>query len=378
MMLVDLIDVPAPSSLPAPYGLLLFFKVFGFTLHMIFMNLVYVGWPVALVLARHRNPVYRDAGRRLIRRMPVIIALAVNTGIVPLLFLQAAYGRWFYTATILMAWPWFAMIPMLVGAYAGVYYSVRVMESDGVKGSRWTSMVGWASALGFLFIGHLFSHGLSLMTRVNAWESIARGQDVAGSVMGLGWNFGDPTLIPRWLLMIALALMTTGVYFAVDAGLFQPALESPAVSRLLRFSWGLYTLGMVAFAVTGSVYIFYTLDPAIRGVLFEAPWSFLTVATAVVPGIPWSMLTLARSRFRGWLPGLVGAGQVLVLTLNAVSRQLVQHLELLRFVRLPSAVQPWTGPFMIFLVLFVAGTGLIGWMIHRVYRDVMDARRKIP
>ena len=53
--------------------------------------------------------------------MPVIVAVGVNLGIVPLLFVQLAYYKVFYPATILMAWFWLAIIVLLIPAYYGVY-----------------------------------------------------------------------------------------------------------------------------------------------------------------------------------------------------------------------------------------------------------------
>ena len=58
---------------------------------------------------------------RLLRQMPVIVAVGVNLGVVPLLFVQLAYHRVFYPATILMAWFWLGIIVLLIPAYYGVY-----------------------------------------------------------------------------------------------------------------------------------------------------------------------------------------------------------------------------------------------------------------
>ncbi|NIQ53274.1 MAG: hypothetical protein GWN71_07465, partial [Gammaproteobacteria bacterium] len=67
-------------------------KVFGFWLHAFFMNLWFAGLLVGLVLARRQGPT-AEAGRRLLRAMPIIIALGINAGIVPLLFLQVLYPQ---------------------------------------------------------------------------------------------------------------------------------------------------------------------------------------------------------------------------------------------------------------------------------------------
>ena len=63
----------------------------------------------------------RRFGSRLMAQMPVIIAMGINFGIVPLLFIQVGFGQVFYPATILMAWFWFSVIVLLVPAYYGVY-----------------------------------------------------------------------------------------------------------------------------------------------------------------------------------------------------------------------------------------------------------------
>ena len=76
---------------------------------------------VALLLRFRSNEHARRFAARLLRQMPVIVAVGVNLGIVPLLFLQLAYYRFFYPATILMAWFWLAIIGLLIPAYYGVY-----------------------------------------------------------------------------------------------------------------------------------------------------------------------------------------------------------------------------------------------------------------
>ncbi len=63
----------------------------------------------------------RRFAARLLQQMPVIVAFGVNLGIVPLLFVQVAYYKVFYPATILMAWFWLAIIGLLIPAYYGVY-----------------------------------------------------------------------------------------------------------------------------------------------------------------------------------------------------------------------------------------------------------------
>ncbi|NLE62040.1 MAG: hypothetical protein GX616_27095 [Planctomycetes bacterium] len=64
---------------------------------------------------------------------------------------------------------------------------------------------------------------------------------------------------------------------------------------------------------------------------------------------------------------VVGAAQFLVLGTNAISRQVVQNIELRAYYRpaeFPLDVQ-WS-PLVLFLVTFVAGLGVVIWMIRQI------------
>src|SRR5438128_1174654 len=102
----DLIDQSKGWELPAPAELILVLKTVGFALHAVPMNLWYAGIVVAMLLAWRGGEHARRFSARFMRQMPVIIALGINFGIVPLLFVQVGLAPVFYPATILMAWPW--------------------------------------------------------------------------------------------------------------------------------------------------------------------------------------------------------------------------------------------------------------------------------
>lgn len=93
----------------------------------------------------------------------------------------------------------------------------------------------------------------------------------------------------------------------------------------------------------------------------------LTLVTAVATGAVWQLLWRIRSM--GPSKGLalgVAIGQVGVVALNAVSRQLVQNVGLAPYLDVASeAVDIQWGPMILFLVLFVIGVGVIVWMLRR-------------
>jgi hypothetical protein len=362
----QLIGPASPLGLPAPYWLIAAFKVLGFTLHMIPMNLWFVGILVAMLLRRQSKGDARLFADRLMSQMPIIIALGINLGIVPLLFTQVAYYRVFYPATILMAWPWFAVIVLLVFAYYGVYlYAVGLRREKPTAIAR---AAGWAAAFIFVVIGFTFSSAFSLMTNLAAWPALWRATAVGGAVWGTATNVGDPTLLPRWLMVIGLALTTTAAYVTVDAGLLARGGRESYRRWAPAFALRLYTFGIVWFAAAGSWYVFGTWQGDVRQFMFALPLLILTALTAVAPGLPWLLILAQRRGATPALAALTGAAQVGVLAANGISRQVVQNAELRRFLDVTSeTVRMQWSPLLVFLILFVAGLAVVAWMVRRVW-----------
>ena len=97
------INVNELSGLPAPYWFIQLFKVLGFILHSIPMHLWLAGLPIGLFLLMIGGVNAKTFAKRLLKQLPVVMAFGVNLGIVPLLFIQVAYYKVFYPATIFMA-----------------------------------------------------------------------------------------------------------------------------------------------------------------------------------------------------------------------------------------------------------------------------------
>jgi len=419
-MLID----QTQALMPAPVWFVQFFKALGFTLHTVPMNLWYAGLLIALWLHLRGNEHERRFAGRLLRQMPVIVAVGINLGIVPLLFIQLAYYKVFYPATILMAWFWLGIIVLLIPAYYGVYayaWGLRRLATDeasipgnprhretppncngGALGSGkdlsepalapWQKVAGWCAALFFICIGFTFANGLSLMEHVQRWPELWNAHNVAGAATGAALNVGDPTLWPRWLLMFGLALGTTAVWVLVDAVWLTRGTTDEAYQR---WAWGfakkLYTFGMLWAAAAGSWYVFHTWPAGLRYTMFQWPLIVLTIATAVAPGLPWLLMMTAglcsakratgdcpnfRPSENGTVPfgtraivAVIALCQFAVLGVNATSRQIVQNINLERFVNVsaqPTDVQ-W-GPLWMFLIAFVLGLGVVGWMIAQIVK----------
>ncbi len=362
----ELLASSSPLGNPAPFWFLELFKVLGFTLHMVPMNLWYAGIVLAVLFRWRGGEHARTFSARLMRQMPIIIAMGVNLGIVPLLFTQVAYYKVFYPATILMAWPWLMIVPMLAVAYYGVYFYVSGLK-EGAEMKRLKLMAGWASAGLFLVIGFVFANGFSLMTALDRWPELWKGSSTAGAALGTALNVGDGSLWPRWLMMFGLAMTTLAVYVVVDAAFFARR-ESEEYRRWARaFAIKLSTAGVVWFAATGSWYVFIAMPDAIRSDILGGPWLALTIITAISIGLPWLLIAMQAGGVTRSLAVLTGLAQFSVLGLNAFSRQLVQNAQLKPFwdVAAERVNSQWS-PLFVFLLLFVVGLVVVLWMVRQV------------
>ncbi len=252
---LNVIPTIDPNPLPAPYWVFKVLLVVTFFLHIVAMNFLLGGGVLALV-ARwgSRKP---DLGNRmfldLARKLPVLVPATVTLGIAPLLFLQVLYGQFFYTSSIVMAWPWFLVLVMLTIAYYGFYYaSFRSGRQIGRAGA-----VMVLSVLLILLIGFLFSNNLTLSQSPSRWA----GKYFADTA---GWNLNltEPTLIPRFLHFF-LAAVAVGGLFLVFLAQARWTADNAYARQLLRFGGKAFMYATMAQVVVGII-LLASLPRALR------------------------------------------------------------------------------------------------------------------
>jgi len=103
--------------------------------------------------------------------------------------------------------------------------------------------------------------------------------------------------------------------------------------------------------------------------MFPFPTVALTLVTAASPWFAVGLIWLWRRREIGRLEAAaIGAVQFAALGLNALSRQIVQDLELQRrlFDVANRRVEVEWGPLLMFLAAFAAGAAVVAWMVYQL------------
>ena len=111
--------IPSADSIPVNWWWFQVLLIVTFLLHLILMNFI-LGGSLLSLWDVFRNKTFKKESMTI----PTLIALTINLGVPPLLFLQVIYGNFFYTSSVIMASPWILVIPVLILAYYGAYIYV--------------------------------------------------------------------------------------------------------------------------------------------------------------------------------------------------------------------------------------------------------------
>jgi len=356
----NLIPTLDPNPLPAPCWLFQLLLMVTFFLHIVAMNFVLGGGILALVSKwRSKN---QESGERifldLAKKLPVLLPATITLGIAPLLFVQVLYGQFFYTSSILMAWPWFLVLVFLTTAYYGFYYV-------SYRGGRPTGRAGGVmlcSVLLVFLIGFLFSNNLTLSQTPSRWA----GKYFANPA---GWNLNltEPTLIPRFLHFVVAAVAVGGLLL-VFLALANWKRDHEYARQLLQFGGKAFMYATMAQIVVGIVFL-VSLPRDLRMLFMgDSPLATILLLIGVSGGIGAIFLmsdALRKESIRMaafYVPGLLAV----VIACMSIMRDLLRDASLQPYFHLGQfAVKTQWSVLPLFLALFVAGVVLWFVMLKR-------------
>jgi hypothetical protein len=363
--------VPALDALPLP-GPVWLFKLLlhlTFVLHLVAMNFLLGGATIAVVerIRGRTRPASRELARWIERRLPVTMAFTVTLGVAPLLFLQAMYGHLFYTSSVLMAWPWLLVIPLVIVTY----YLAYLLSFKGDEASEGLRLAGWIVAIALVVIAFIYVNNMSLAIRPDSWAG-----KYFASARGNQLNLGDRTLWPRFLHMIAAAMAVAGLIVAWF-GARRMAHDDPHGAAMHR-------VGTVWFLVpTAGQFVFglWFLISLPKDVMmtFMGGSALGTALLALAVLLPIAMLLLQALAFRSPSPLSMTSITATLLLVTVVAmvllRDLVRDAMLDPVFHLDTiAVQPQWSVFAPFALLLVVALAVTGWMT-KVLLQASPAKR---
>lgn len=350
-----------PIPLPAPIWLLKLLHIVTLTLHFVAVEMLLGGLLLAVVLSLFRgSPSSLVTARALARRLTVVMTYVINLGVPPLLFAQVLYGRALYTSSVLIGVYWISIIGLLTLTYWLLYQFTGRLEAG--KSAWWVGMIAWLLAGS---IARLLSTNMTLMLRPEVWRDM-----YSASAMGVYLPTGDPTLLPRWGLMMGGGPFIAGLWLIYLSG------RSTFTAEEKRF---VANLGGLVAAGFGIIYLFAGMCVAIvqpqtvKIALETLPlykfasygWLALVVVAVLVSAIS-GFVKIASS----WLSWICVLLAVLIQLTFVIYRDGIRDLTLLS-----KGYNVWDRVVVtnwwvvgLFLVLFVGGLGVIGWLVSVVAR----------
>lgn len=353
--------------LPAPVWLIKLLHVVTLSLHFVAVEMLLGGLLLAVVLSLfHSSPHARTTARAVARRLTIVMTFVINLGVPPLLFAQVLYGRALYTSSVLIGVYWIAIVPALILTYWLLYrFSARL---DRGQSAWWVGLIAWLLAGG---VARTLSTNMTLMLRPESWHNM-----YAASALGAYLPTGDPTLTPRWLMMLAGGLLIGGLWLVYLSG------RSTFTAEEKSFVSGLG--GKVA-AAFGLVYLAAGL------------WAASVQPAAVKEGLAghsiYPLYKFAGMAGYGWIAlvviavlvgAIAGFGKIVsgalswfaVLTAVLIEIMLTVYRDGVRDMTLLSkgydvwdrAIATNWSVVALFLALFVGGLAVIGWLISVVAR----------
>ena len=328
-------NLPGYNFLPAPLWLINILHVVTLTLHFLFMNFVF-GGVIAVLFGKFTNKWDHPVVKQFVRLFPSAMAGTITFGVAPLLFVQLAYHRQIYGASIISGWYWLVIIAAVIFSYY-FFYGASFGKNPANRGLY----LGLA-LVGLLYVSFVYSSVFALA------EDPALSREVyAGMQSGLAINPDIGSYIFRWLHM---------VFGAITVGGFLVGWLGQKYEDAYKVGKGFFLWGMTAAALFGFVYLFTFGDYLLPFMRSAAIW-VLTIGILLAAG---SLHFFFKKKF---LPS------ALMVLLSMICMVVTRHY--VRLIRLeeyydPSTmeVQPQWGIFIVFLICFVLAVGLVWYMIR--------------
>ncbi len=339
--------IPTPDALPVHWSWFYLLLLVTFFLHIVLMNIMLGTAFIAAATHLHTKGGSSPAGESAAKGVPYTIALTVNFGVAPLLFVQVLFGHLMYTSSILMGVYWLWVIGILIAAYYLAY--IYKYQYHRLAAGRF--LLAGAITLLLLIIGFIFTNNFTLMLSPSQWPQYF--ENSRGFIL----NTADPTVLPRYLHFMTSAVAVGGLSSALWFSWKKKKGDGNAdlmIARGCRWFAGA-TLVNVAFGA-------WFLGAIPRGLL-TASGSVAWFAILLITGILFACFAVIFA-LRDQVYPAAGSALPTIFFMILVRDQLRSAYLAPWFSPSDLAVQPQYSPLLLFLAVFIGGLLLIAWMVR--------------
>ncbi len=340
--------IPFPEKIPVAWPWFEVLLIVTFLIHLILMNFILGGSLITLFDLFKGKSVVSSS-----KNIPVLIALTINFGVPPLLFVQVLYGHLFYSSSIIMAVPWILVIPILIIAYYGAYIFVYKKG----KNNPLAKLALLLSTLLLLTIAFFYVNNLTLMLRPDRWQAYF---DNPG---GTNLNLTEPTLIPRYLHFVIASVAVAGLGIATFA-FFNKKLEEKEKSDEMKKGLKIFSIATIVQIVIGFWFWFALPDNIMMMFMGKNILLTILLVLGILLAIP-ALIGGFKGNFKMAVFSIVP-----ILLIMILIRDFVRGAYLSDVFKLSSLeVTHKYGSLVLFLVAFLAGIALLYYMITMLIKS---------
>jgi len=355
MYLSDLI--PYADHIQVPWTYFQGLSILPLIIHFICMNIL-IGTLMIIVFDHliNQGRYANYLGKTISPHLPYIMAIGINFAVAPYLFIQVIYGHFIYVSSILMAWYWLSLVLLLIMSYYGLYgyyYKFEFLDNKRIY------LIG-SLLIVFLWVGFIFVNNMTLMQTPQNW--IAYFKNSKGTLL----NLLDPTIWPRFIHFIMASIAIAGLFISC-IGSLQLNKKIPqdnllAPEKLVSFGMKWFTITTIVQMGIGIWFLMALPEQSIQlfmGKDTPATMVFIAALTCVLVAI-----------YLGGQKKVWQTVSVIIPTMimMALMRQWIREDSLEQyFTPKDLSFIPQYSPFIMFLVVLVAGIVMIGYMIRLAY-----------
>lgn len=236
--------IPQADTIPVSWGWFQFLLLFTFPLHLLAMNAMLGGLVLGVIQHLRGGEVQKRLAHRIALATPLVIALVVNLGVAPYLFIQVLYGQFIYTSSILIGISWILVVPLVMLAYSGAYLYDFRFTSLGRAGVA----VAVVCCLLFITIAAFFSSNMLLMGLPDHFAAYF--SHMNGSLLVMD----HPTFLPRYLHMVLGAIAIGGLFVAL-LGSFQADRDLNLAEHARAYGLRAFLIVTAVNVLVGMVYL---------------------------------------------------------------------------------------------------------------------------